>query len=565
VLTLPATTPAPDISEPADESASGVAPLTGLMANDLRTHSAPPESGGLPATIRSSTVNSSKTSLAQKRRSWFSGSQEAPYTESPPLEDLPRGRHSEPDVAHAPRSKSTPGHVRPDDSPVYNEHTPTHLSPAYSPQPSSPSSPSLSDHEGDTSSATPMQDEEYEPSSAGGLSTSAPSTPSLTRTASSSSRASAGAQSSAAKQASSFLDTLKARAAATDKEVLTKQAKETIRKWGVNMNWPRLRDAVGDKDKEKEKEREREREREDERDEAPDAGDHDSRETTPSRTTFADMRAKVEERRASRNDFPSPTLRGTSPVPIPGNRDRGRSVSAVSGNGGGSSGGDIQFPPTSISPIPGLRATSPALSASPMARTTTQPPRPKTMSIPGIHASHKGEVMSMGYTPPAPAPAPPTPASGATGSSVYSRLWKASVGGAGNQAGSVNGMMLPGSGSGTTPTSTSSMSSAASTTPPANPTEERRTEDGTPTAPFSTAPPSSIPDASTKPALTPGVPPALPPRNPSNALPVGRPVEPGSAASAALDRIRHRDEEVRASPQAPPLPPRKLKSTVGES
>lgn len=55
----------------------------------------------------------------------------------------------------------------------------------------------------------------------------------------------------------------------------------------------------------------------------------------------------------------------------------------------------------------------------------TQPPQPKMMTIPGIHASHRGEVMSMGYAPPPPVPAPAMEQKKAPAAmqSVY-RLWK---------------------------------------------------------------------------------------------------------------------------------------------
>jgi hypothetical protein len=484
------------------ESVIGTSPPTGTLRDDNRSNSAPTEH----IDLHTSSTTSSTTSLPQKRRTWLAGSRDSPYTESPSIEEPQRGRSTEADIPSSLRSQSTPGVLRPDDASARSDQTATHLTPSLTRRSSSHGSRTsvMSDDEPDMSNAL----DSYESSTQ--LSTSAPSTPSLTRTtSSSSSRASAGATSSAASQASSFLSTLKARAAATDKQALSNQAKETMRKWG--MNWSRLRNnSVGDND-------------------APDAGEEESeRATTPlgsSRPTFADMRAKVEERKASRT-YDSP--RASSPVPILGasTGDRVRTIS---------SGNETAFP---IVPAP---EDGVGPSSSPAMPRYTQPPRPKTMSIPGIHASHKGEVMSMGYTPPAPAMVPNDPASK---TSVYSRLWKAS---AANQASS-------GSGAGALNASSSDDPFLEDTTPPAA------------HAPSSSSPPA-VPEAgaasSTKPASISVVPPPLPPRN------APRPAAPDSPASAALELIRSRDEGVRAGSngppdtrppgQAPPLPPRKTK------
>lgn len=239
---------------------------------------------------------------------------------------------------------------------------------------------------------------------------------------------------------SSFFQTLKSRAG--DKQALSNTAKEAMRKWGVN--WGNFRRETmgssgsggatsGDEG-------------------VPDAGHGDSRRNdgrTPSTTrpSYAEVRAAVEERRerertplqeaSSRSNQPA-----SEPIPMPqSEKGKGRaetrpqttqtqsSVSPVNDSaptggspastGGARSDSGASAPPRPGSPVPLERTESEVSSSShhsvthvlgiapeeserPPAPVRTQPLPPKTMTIPGIHASHRGEVMSMGYAPPPP-------------------------------------------------------------------------------------------------------------------------------------------------------------------
>jgi hypothetical protein len=138
----------------------------------------------------------------------------------------------------------------------------------------------------------------------------------------------------------------------------------------------------------------------------------------------------------------------------------------------------------------------------------SQPPQGKTMTIPGIHARNRGEVMSMGYVPPSPAAV-----EAKTGVSGVYRLWKNSPAAQSEpasrddeQASSRSPPVLNADGAETTP--------AAGSPPPA-------------TAPRPTAPP-------------------LPPRSPTSLRPVPRVPSGPSPASEALMSIVSRDEQCRA-------------------
>lgn len=362
---------------------------------------------------------------------------------------------------------------------------------------------------------------------------------------------------------SSLLSTLKSRAG--DRQALSSTARETVRKWTVN--WGGLK-----------------------KDRGPNAAlSEDTRDGQNSRTrspsqkaksNYADIRAAVDGRREKErrnSDVSSAPIR----IPDRGHKARTDSVSsshdrqeessfsssqAESSTASSFAGGSID-PPADDTALPeqpihrppmidvdgaqvdleeGMDADSvPVTVISPP--TPVPPPRPiqsqpsqgKTMTIPGIHARHRGEVMSMGYVPPSP-PA----AEVKTGVSSVYRLWKHS----------------PAAQSEPASQDDEQAHSPSPHVPIPNADEAETTPESPPaTAPRPTAPP-------------------LPPRSPTTLRPVPRVPSGPSPASEALMSIASRDEQSRAGSEdggdggdgappgpvstKPPLPARKIHASA---
>lgn len=331
-----------------------------------------------------------------------------------------------------------------------------------------------------------------------------------------------------------FLQTLKSRAG--DKQALSNTAKEAMRKWGVN--WSGLR-----------KENTTNTHNEDVADGAS-TPQNDTRPRTNSaahraRPSYAEVRAAV-ERRHQGNSLGADLHSDSISIPQDGNgKERARSVSPSPAEDAGSSSSELSYlaPPSTDTPHkPDSRSSSPAFERTasgrsvpglmveeseerPAAPIHTQPPQARTMTIPGIHASHRGEVMSMGYAPSPPPPEQKKPAI----QSVY-RLWNK------------------------TPSQTSRGAESAAVTQ----TETGfagRDQDASAAASAATSDAQAQPEVITP---RPVVPPPLPPRSVSGTL--GRSSGAAvtvqgagpSAASAALQSIVSKDRSKRASLEPPP-------------
>lgn len=180
---------------------------------------------------------------------------------------------------------------------------------------------------------------------------------------------------------SSFLSTLKSRA--SDKQALSNTAKEAMRKWGVN--WGGLRKDSNNAE------------------DMPDHGTVGTRssrsETANSRTTYAEVRAAVEERKREKFDETQPSTL-TAP--------KERRISLTSNTG------KTRFEDNNAWTEDSQEPGSSGSTFSPI----HVQPQGKTMMIPGIHASHRGEVMSMGYV------APQSPPESSKSKNPVYRLWK---------------------------------------------------------------------------------------------------------------------------------------------
>lgn len=218
---------------------------------------------------------------------------------------------------------------------------------------------------------------------------------------------------------SSFLSTLKSKAA--DKQTLSDTARETIRKWG--SNWATLRRDISKSGTQ---------------DEVPDAGPADQRsrvDSTHARPSYAEVRAAVAARKEQHGQAEG-SFNASSPIPIP------QTGSLRTGDNVGSRSVDSSLGKTSDGLSASSKASGMALSRSIGDKNAepfydhdlvgddhpgpspihTQPSQARTMTIPGIHASHRGEIMSIGNVAPPPHPVENRPKT-TTIQSMY-RLWK---------------------------------------------------------------------------------------------------------------------------------------------
>ncbi|KAG1757096.1 hypothetical protein EDB19DRAFT_1924057 [Suillus lakei] len=225
--------------------------------------------------------------------------------------------------------------------------------------------------------------------------------------------------------ASSLFSTLKSKAA--DKQALSNSAKEAMRKWGVNWGGLKKDSSVNSQD------------------DVPDVGPSDARirtESTHGRPSYAEVRAAVAERRERKDDG------GSTPIPIPNGKGK-RSTSPSSGHMASSSGAPASPPHItqggSSEGSSSSKFVAPSLSRSATENDPlkdrdftdvteehrrpsiihTQPSQARTMTIPGIHASHRGEPMSMGNIAPSSTP-PESKPKGPAIQSMY-RLWKSPI------------------------------------------------------------------------------------------------------------------------------------------
>ena len=458
-----ASVPLPDAASMISTDSSPSASSTPTpKPDDASTHSAPP-SLAVPLEGSSSTSSVGDDSPDSirghaRRRTWFSSvrSEDLNTLSAPnffsdgdvskPAEEE-RGRTLEPEKVSAPRSKSTPNQpeVR-SGSPESIPQTETLQSKAPSVHSTSSSRRSVSQQITNTDQLPQVEEPIRSPS----LST--PNTPR---------KASDASQVTRSPSPPSFFSTLKSKAAAADKQAISNTAKEAIRKWGVNWGGFKKEASTASQSSD------------DGGSSPPRPGLHPDVSKAAAahnkRASYAEVRAAVAERKerertttpddGNSSDSSKPISPPTSPF-----ASRMRVLSNPKANGSvytdtGALGNPsivTSAAASRLSSIPRLasKKSTPSLStrmnpegdsqesnsSSTAAAEVEQPPvKPapihvqpvaKTMSIPGIHASHRGEVQSMGYM--APTPIQPTPSSGPVSEtmlknpaiqSVY-RLWK---------------------------------------------------------------------------------------------------------------------------------------------
>ncbi|KAG0707545.1 hypothetical protein DFH29DRAFT_844627 [Suillus ampliporus] len=361
--------------------------------------------------IRSATTGTSESTVKTSGRpSWFSTGGDGFDVGEEVEESSVRGRRSRTTSSTTPRRELPASSLdKPASEMELDDETSGYLSPQYHGRSSSTHSQaqSRSSRADSISSSVSVGGEEF----SSGFSDSG--------TASKSPRHSVGSST-----ASSFLSTLKSKAA--DKQALSNSAKEAMRKWGVNWGGLKKDNSANSQD------------------DVPDVGPSDARirpESTHGRPSYAEVRAAVTERKERRDDC------GSSPIPIPngkGKRSTSASSSRMAGapaspshitQGGSSEGSSSKFVAPSMSRSATENAMNDPLKDRDFTDVTeeqrrpsiihTQPSQARTMTIPGIHASHRGEPMSMGNIAASSTP-PESKPKGPAIQSMY-RLWKSPI------------------------------------------------------------------------------------------------------------------------------------------
>ncbi|KAI6112492.1 hypothetical protein EDD16DRAFT_1693882 [Pisolithus croceorrhizus] len=400
-----------------EEAKTDVPPTSAVSEEKESLMAQPTQSVGAlaaetPLPDRSSTVCSAPASCSldsgnpksSAPRSWFGLGEIIDNDDAKDGQDtgIPRGRRSRAQSAAEGSTTPSSGATAAPVSGALDteEDAPKYLSPNFSPRSSSAHSQARSSRTHSVSSSVGGDSNPVSDSSAG--------------SASQSPRHSFGTVSTT----SSFLLTLKSKAA--DKQALSNTARETIRKWG--SNWATLRRDIS---------------RSGTQDEVPDAGPADQRSRSDSahaRPSYAEVRAAVAARREQHGQAEG-AHNASSPIPIPqtGSLRTGDSVNSRSV--------DSSLGKTSDGVSASSKASGMALSRSTGDKNAepfydhdfgddhpgpspihTQPSQARTMTIPGIHASHRGEIMSIGNVAPPPHQAENKPKA-TTIQSMY-RLWK---------------------------------------------------------------------------------------------------------------------------------------------
>jgi hypothetical protein len=296
-------------------------------------------------------------SATTRRRTWFSTSAKVESIANGVPDSLDRGRRV--NNATPSSSRSTSSNSDAGDGP--EQQNSQFLSPP-NPPPLPPRRGSTATDKAYNSSVTP------------------PVTPQIPRTNT--------AASNGPTPSTSFFSTLKARAG--DKQALSNSAKEAMKKWSANWGASKRETPESGHDGSVYDRYE------------PENADYQSK-----RSSYAVVRRNVEDRNRAINQGDVVVAdKATNEVgrvvsnPVDGRRQREMRKLSVSGGQSGASPSvdesqrETPIEPHSLNADEIFRADMDQSAPLPI---HTQPPQPRMMTIPGIHASHKGEVMSMGY------------------------------------------------------------------------------------------------------------------------------------------------------------------------